>query len=181
MMSVQDSKPKAVEVRTATGDDLAAVISVGHRTWPPTFEPIAGPDYVAMGLAKWWTHDAVTASIRTGRTLVASQGGEVVGLATHGVQDDQVVLWKLYVLPGHHGEGIGTALLHEVETRVVASGHDQLLLSHIAGNDQAAAFYFRHGFVTTHLEQGGSGMPDSVWMSKSLSGPAGRPRDEEGQ
>lgn len=179
-MSAQPSQPDLTEVRTATGDDLAAVISVGHRTWPPTYEPIAGPAYVAMGLAKWWTHDAVTASIRTGRTIVATRGGEVVGLATHGVQDDQVVLWKLYVLPGHHGEGIGTALLREVETRVVASGHDHLVLSHIAGNDQAAAFYFRHGFVTTHLEQGGSGMPDSVWMNKSLSGPAGRPSDEEG-
>ena len=158
----------AVEIRTARGDDLSGAISVGHRTWLATYEPIAGPEYVAMGLAKWWTRDAVTASIRAGRTIVAVLGDEVVGVSTHGVQNDQLVLWKLYVLPGHHGEGIGSALLHEVERRAVAAGHRTLVLSHIAGNDLAAQFYVNKGFVTTHVEKGGSGMPDSVWMSKDL-------------
>ncbi len=158
----------AVEIRTARGDDLAGAISVGHRTWLATYEPIAGPEYVAMGLAKWWTRDAVTASIRAGRTIVAALGDEVIGVATHGVQGDQVVLWKLYVLPGRHGKGIGSALLREVERRAVAAGHRTLVLSHIAGNEQAARFYVKHGFVTTQVEKGGSGMPDSVWMSKDL-------------
>ncbi len=157
-----------MQIRTARGDDLSGAISVGHRTWLATYEPIAGPEYVAMGLAKWWTRDAVTASIRAGRTIVAVLGDEVIGVATHGVQDDHVVLWKLYVLPGQHGKGIGSALLQEVEQRAVAAGHRTLVLSHIAGNEQAARFYVKHGFVTTQVEKGGSGMPDSVWMSKDL-------------
>ena len=39
-----------VVVRGALGDDRG-VLSVGHRTWLATYEPIAGPEYVAMGLA----------------------------------------------------------------------------------------------------------------------------------
>lgn len=158
-----------MQIRTARGDDLSGAISVGHRTWLATYEPIAGPEYVAMGLAKWWTRDAVTASIRAGRTIVAVLGDEVIGVATHGVQNEQVVLWKLYVLPGHHGEGIGSALLREVERRAVAAGHHTLVLSHITGNEQAARFYAKNGFKTTSVEEGGSGMPDSVWMSKELT------------
>ncbi|MEO5744448.1 MAG: GNAT family N-acetyltransferase, partial [Terracoccus sp.] len=61
-----------------------------------------------------------------------------------------------------------SALLQEVERRAVAAGHRTLVLSHIAGNEQAARFYVKHGFVTTLMEKGGSGMPDSIWMSKDL-------------
>ena len=164
----EPTRPASLQIRTARGDDLSGAVSVGHRTWVATYEPIAGPEYVAMGLAKWWTRDAVTASIRAGRTIVAVLGDEVIGVATVGASNDQLALWKLYVLPGHHGQGIGSALLREVERRAVAAGHRVLVLSHIAGNEQAARFYSHHGFITTHVEEGGSGMPDSVWMSKDL-------------
>ncbi|MCU1537380.1 MAG: GCN5-related N-acetyltransferase [Humibacillus sp.] len=167
-----------IVVRTADGDDLAGVVAVGHRTWPPTYEPIAGPEYVAMGLAKWWTSDAVTASIRAGRTLVAVDGDEVVGCATvgpAGTPDDALALWKLYVVPGRHGLGIGSRLLAEVVERAVAAGHTRIVLSHIEGNDDAAAFYRARGFHETHRESGGSGLPDSVWMERVLAESAPAP------
>ena len=166
----REGQPDAngVVVRGAVGDDLAGVLSVGHRTWLATYEPIAGPEYVAMGLAKWWTSDVVTDSIRKGRTIVATQGDDVVGVATYGPQDDAFVLWKLYVLPGHHGHGIGTRLLDAVVERAVENGQRRLTLSYLEGNRQAARFYARHGFVETHRETPGSGLPESVWMARDL-------------
>ena len=159
-----------VEVRPAVGDDLAGVLSVGHRTWLATYEPIAGPEYVAMGLAKWWTSDVVTDSIRKGRTIVAVEGDDVVGVATYGHQDDAFVLWKLYVLPGHHGHGIGTRLLEAVVQRALENDQRRITLSYLEGNRQAARFYARHGFVETHRETPGSGLPESVWMVRDLDG-----------
>ena len=159
-----------VVVRGAVGDDLAGVLSVGHRTWLATYEPIAGPEYVAMGLAKWWTSDVVTDSIRKGRTLVATKDDEVVGVATFGPQDDAFVLWKLYVLPGHHGHGIGTRLLQAVVERALEGAQTRITLSHLEGNRQAARFYARLGFVETHREIPGSGLPESVWMARDLDG-----------
>ena len=161
-----------LEIRLAAGDDLAGVLSVGHRTWLATYEPIAGPEYVAMGLAKWWTPDVVTTSIRQGRTIVAVDGGDVVGVATFGVQDGAFALWKLYVLPGHHGHGIGSRLMGAVVDRALELGHDRIVLSHIEGNRQAARFYAVHGFTETHRESGGSGLPVSVWMERRLTSPA---------
>lgn len=161
---------QGVVVRGAVGDDLSGVLSVGHRTWLATYEPIAGPEYVAMGLAKWWTSDVVTDSIRKGRTLVAVEGDEVVGVATFGHQDDAVVLWKLYVLPGHHGQGIGSRLLEAVVERALEGEHHRLTLSYLDGNEQAARFYARHGFTETHRETPGSGLPESVWMARELDG-----------
>ncbi len=160
-----------LEIRLADGDDLSGVLSVGHRTWPPTYEPIAGAEYVSMGLAKWWTPDVVTTSIRQGRTLVAVDGAEVVGVATFGVQDDALALWKLYVLPDHHGRGIGSRLLDAVLDRAHELGVERVVLSHIVGNRQAARFYAARGFTETHRESGGSGLPVSVWMERRLTAP----------
>jgi ribosomal protein S18 acetylase RimI-like enzyme len=157
-----------VVVRGAVGDDLTGVLSVGHRTWLATYEPIAGPEYVAMGLAKWWTSDVVTDSIRKGRTIVAVEGDDVVGVATFGTQDDAFVLWKLYVLPGHHGRGIGSRLMGAVVDRALESEHSRITLSYLEGNQQAARFYDKHGFVETHRETPGSGLPKSVWMVREL-------------
>ena len=163
---------EGVQVRLAVGNDHAAVLSVGHRTWLATYEPITGPEYVAMGLAKWWTSDVVTDSIRKGRTLVAVDRGEVVGVATFGTRNGDFVLWKLYVLPGHHGHGVGSQLMDAVLEHAREGGHARIVLSHIEGNQQAAGFYARHGFVETHRESGGSGFPVSVWMERMLE-PAG--------
>lgn len=157
-----------VVIRGAVGDDLSGVLSVGHRTWLATYEPIAGPEYVAMGLAKWWTSDVVTDSIRKGRTLVAVEGDDVVGVATFGPQDDAFVLWKLYVLPGHHGHGIGSRLMDAVVDRARESEQSRITLSYLEGNQQAARFYDKHGFVETHRETPGSGLPESVWMAREL-------------
>ena len=157
-----------VVVRGAVGDDLGGVLSVGHRTWLATYEPIAGPEYVAMGLAKWWTSDVVTDSIRKGRTLVAVKDDEVVGVATFGTQNDAFVMWKLYVLPDYHGHGIGSRLMDAVVDRAREAEHDRIILSYMEGNQLAARFYRRHGFVETHRESGGSGMPESVWMAREI-------------
>ncbi|HET7397894.1 MAG TPA: GNAT family N-acetyltransferase [Intrasporangium sp.] len=158
----------AVVVRTATGNDLDAVLDIGHRTWRATYEPIAGPDYVAMGLAKWWTSDVVIDSIRLGRTLVAERDGDVVGLAAYGLRGDDLVLWKLYVPPEHQGGGVGRALLDAVLRRGEELGRARVVLSHLADNEQAGRFYARNGFVRTDVESGGSGVPDSVWVARDL-------------
>jgi ribosomal protein S18 acetylase RimI-like enzyme len=158
-----------VVIRTAVGDDLDAVIEIGHRTWPGTFEPIAGPEYVEMGLAKWWTADATIPAIRTGRTLVAEVGGEVVGMTVYGPHEDDLVLWKLYVLPDHHGRGIGHRLLEAALERAHELEHTRMSVSVVDGNDRAMRFYERHGFREVEREPGGSGLPDSVWMAKDLA------------
>ena len=156
-------------VRPANGNDLAAVLDVGHRTWPSTFGPITGPDYVEMGLAKWWTADAVIPAIRSGRTFVAEVGGHVVAMAVHGLHEDEQVLWKLYVLPEWQGGGVGRRLLEAVVDRARELGHTRLAVPVVDGNDRAMHFYERHGFRQTGREAGGSGMPDTIWLAADLA------------
>jgi ribosomal protein S18 acetylase RimI-like enzyme len=157
----------ALVIRKATMDDLDAVLAVGHRTWPATYEGIAGADYVQAGLAKWWSAEATSPAIRQGRLTVAQLDGEVVGMASVGREEDHLVLWRLYVLPEHHGQGIGSALLRTVLEE--ADGrYAEIRLSYTEGNTPAAHFYRSRGFVETHHEAGGGGVPDQVWMSRRV-------------
>ena len=171
-----------VTVRPAVLDDVEAVVAVGHRTWPATYEPLAGPDYVAMGLAKWWTVEATEPAVRAGRVLVAEVDGEIVGMSATGPLDGRMILWKLYVVPEAQGRGAGGALMRALLASA-AEAHDEIRLAYLEGNDHAAAFYRHHGFVEAERETGGHGIPDSIWMSRALVQPTfvshPSPADEE--
>jgi ribosomal protein S18 acetylase RimI-like enzyme len=160
----------AVTVRVATSADADAVAAVGRRTWPPTYEPLAGPEYVADGLARYWSAEAVHRGLADNRTLVAqTDDGTVVGMAGFAPQDDVLVLWKLYVLPEAQGTGAGTALLRRVIADAT-SRYRAVRLEYVAGNDRAAAFYARHGFTFLRREPDADGGPDVVWLERVLSG-----------
>ncbi|AKU17360.1 GNAT family N-acetyltransferase [Luteipulveratus mongoliensis] len=160
-----------IVIRQADGEDLTEVLEVGHKTWPVTYGPIAGDDYVAMGLAKWWTQEATIPAIRAGRVTVAEVDGRVVGMTSVGPSEGHLNLWKLYVLPDQQGTGLGGRLMRAVIDKAVEDGHDAIRLSYILGNDNAAQFYEHFGFVETERESGGSGMPDNVWMQLALPQP----------
>jgi GNAT superfamily N-acetyltransferase len=154
-------------IRAADGNDLGAVLEVGRRTWPVTYGPIAGEEYVAMGLAKWWTEAATIPAIRAGRVTVAELDGTVVGMAVVGPHERHLVLWKLYVLPEHQGGGIGSALMASV-VAAARGEHSQIRLSYLDGNTSAEGFYRSKGFVEISRESSGDGIPDSVWMQLML-------------
>lgn len=157
----------ALIIRAADGNDLLAILDVGRRTWPVTYEPIAGADYVAMGLAKWWTADATIPAIRAGRVTVAELDGTVVGIAVVGPDKNHLVLWKLYVLPEHQGHAIGSALVKSVVA--AATGlHPEIRITYLEGNTLAEAFYRGKGFVEISREPGCDGVPENVWMQLVL-------------
>jgi GNAT superfamily N-acetyltransferase len=157
----------AMLIRVADGNDLAAVLDVGRRTWPVTYGPIAGEDYVAMGLAKWWTEDATIPAIRTGRVTVAEVDGTVVGIAVVGAHEQHLILWKLYVLPEYQGKAIGSALLESVVASATGV-YPEIRISYLDGNTLAEAFYRGRGFVEISRESGGDGIPESIWMRLGL-------------
>ncbi|WP_410643339.1 GNAT family N-acetyltransferase [Amycolatopsis sp. lyj-346] len=157
-----------MRIRAAVEDDLTAIAEVGHRTWPPTYEPLAGKEYVADGLARWWSGELLRQALE--RTFVAEDAtGEIVGMTSFGPVEDVLVVWKLYVVPEAQGSGAGTALLRKV-IDTADEQHRAVRLAYIAGNDRAAKFYAHHGFSFLRLESHANGGPDSVWLERAVSG-----------
>lgn len=157
-----------VTVRPATLEDVDAFVEVGRRTWPQTYAPVAGDDYVTLGLAKWWTPEAVRPVVEAGRALVAELDRQIVGVSAVGPLHGDLVLFRLYVVPEHQGRGIGQLLIDEVFERARETGHRILRLSYLDGNESACAFYGRNGFRESHREATGDGIPQSVWVVRDL-------------
>jgi ribosomal protein S18 acetylase RimI-like enzyme len=161
-----------VTVRLAVPDDAEAVVAVGHATWPPTYEPFAGPEFVRRGLEAWWTVDFSLPAIEERRTLVAVEAGadggsQVIGMAAWSYDGDTVTIFRLYVLPAFQGRGAGSALLHGV-VREVSPNAKIIRLAFLDGNEAARGFYEANGFAVTTREPGELDGPDNVWMERAL-------------
>ena len=166
---------EVITLRPATHDDVPALVALGRAVVPPTYGPIDAA-YAQRMIDEWWTPAVFTRSMQTNAHLVAEVDGQVVALATIGrlsrsyrdfphVSGDREVMWKLYVHPDHHGRGIGSRLLAEVESRVEG---DELWLEVVDGNEQALAFYRGHGFEVRERTPDDGPWPDDVWMRKVL-------------
>ena len=178
-MARSSSGGSVVTLRPASAHDIPAFVALGRAVVPPTYGPIDAA-YAQRMIDEWWTPEVFTRSMQTNAHLVAEvsgeRGAEVVALATLGrlsrsyrdfphVTGDREVMWKLYVHPDHHGRGIGSRLLAEVESRVEG---DQLWLEVVEGNEQAFSFYRSKGFVEAERVADHE-WPDDVWMMKELS------------
>jgi len=155
-------------IRPATAADVPDMQALGQVVWPVTYEHFAGADHVAANLAAWWTAEALTASLaESAAVLVAVDGARVVGLVEVGEYDGDPVMWKLYVHPDRHGEGIGSALLAAALAALPAESAP-LRTEYTAGNEPAGRWYAARGFVETSRE-GTPGVLQTVWLQ--LLGP----------
>ena len=151
----------SVKIRRAHQDDIEGIVSVGRQTWPTTYE-FAGAEYVADGLATWWSADAIKRSLEATTVLVADSGNAIVGTGNIDLRPETAVIWKLYVVPDAQGAGVGSALLTEL---VGVAGGRPVQIEYTDGNARAARFYAAHGFVEVRREPNDQpSWPDAVWL-----------------
>ena len=79
--------------------------------------------------------------------LVAADGVRVVGTVMGGYDGVRGWFHTVAVLPAYQGRGIGSALLHEAESRLVALGCPKINLQVLPSNSGVVEFYRNLGFV----------------------------------
>ncbi|GAA3150402.1 ribosomal protein S18 acetylase RimI-like enzyme [Kribbella aluminosa] len=154
-------------IRRAELSDVDAVRAIGVRTWPVAYGGLVADGFITDGLAQWWSRETVERGITTGVTLVAEDGDELVGMTGLGRQGDFWVMWKLYVLPGHQGRGIGKALL-DAAVAALPEGTPELLLDVLVTNEKAIGFYRSQGFGEPRRVPDRELGDDLMWMSLDL-------------
>lgn len=138
----------SITIRRASTEDLDAVRFIGFSTWPPTYGPLKGAHYVLDALDTYWSADTLRTAIEAGDIDVAETAQGVVGMAEVAELGDDLVLWKLYVLPSQQRSGIGHELISAAKDRARARGCG-LLTEYVSENSNAGSFYEREGFVPT--------------------------------
>ena len=145
-------------VRTAGERDLAAIRALLVETWHATYDAIYGPKRVTEITDDWHSIASLKARLTRPNSefLVADDGKRIGGMAFAAATTDPkiVLLNQLYVLPACQRQGIGQALLDEVEE----------------ANGAAIAFYRSKGFlpVSAAADTHETSRPTTLSFEKSL-------------
>lgn len=92
--------------------------------------------------------EVVAGKIAAGDILVASRDADVVGvLRLDWLWCKKPFLGAIAVAAPHRGSGIGTALLRELERRLVARGYDRLISSTMPDNLPSQNWHRKQGFA----------------------------------
>lgn len=133
-------------IRDATPLDASAVRAVLVETWHATYDDIMGPQEVTRITDDWHAEDRLRRQAENPDAvmLVAEVEGQIVGTTSGRRDPTRGHVGRLYVLPAHHGAGVGSGLLRALRDRL---GPGPLRVAVHEDNAPAIAFYARQGFV----------------------------------
>lgn len=149
-----------ITIRPARLTDTAAIRYVGTVAWPATYGADRGAAYVMSGLDAYWSAAAIDGAINDGNIDVAESEDGIVGMVQVEELGDDLVMWKLYVLPGQQRGGVGRRLVQSAKDRALRQGQD-LLTEYEPSNERVRGFYLREGFEPTASPLAGT---DAVWL-----------------
>jgi [ribosomal protein S18]-alanine N-acetyltransferase len=124
-----------MHIRAMTEADLDAVLAIA----------------AALPLAPHWPRDAYEAALESETwpqriALVAESAGSVAGFAVAILVAGEGEIESIAVAPGWHRQGIGTALLRELQRALTAAGAVAIVLEVRESNRAAANLYSQAGF-----------------------------------
>jgi ribosomal protein S18 acetylase RimI-like enzyme len=171
-------------VRRATPSDAAAMARIGVATFALGDSPSTPPAELEAYLSTELTparfaehlHNAVVAA------YIADVGSEPAGylmLRTDGHPQSiahakrPLRLWRIYVLPQHHGGGVAAALMTQTFAHARDNEHDVVWLGVSEHNGRGQAFYRKHGFGVVGDEQFhvGAGAHHDLVMARTVERP----------
>ena len=126
---------KVVEIRPYLESDEAAVAALWRAVFPG---------------APAWNHPETDIrrklAVQRELFLVAVLDSQIVGTAMGGYDGHRGWVYYVAVSPGHRRQGIGTALMTNVEERLTHLGCPKLNLQVRASNHEVVSFYERLGY-----------------------------------
>ena len=162
-------------IRTATPADAHGIAVVHVRAWQQAYRGLLPQavldDLSVVAREEVWRqtltprHDGSEPGGPQSQAIVASdEHGRILGWATFGDPRDDGPhdgeLWGLYAHPDAWSQGVGHALISAVEEALRGGGADSAYLWVLEGNDRAASFYERHGWI----EDGGAKVEERAGM-----------------
>ena len=140
-----------VAIVAACAADLPLVARLAHEIWHrhyPGIIPVAQIDYM---LARGYTPEALTIYLtrpHAGLALAMHDAEPVGFVGWHPLETAGTMkLDKLYLLPEHHGSGIGRALIEHVVARARSAGCRAVTLNVNRSNTGSIRAYERCGFT----------------------------------
>ena len=113
--------------------------------------------------------DDVAAHVAQGGAVLAEVDGVAVGSGRFELRDDHVYIGRLSVLPNHRGQGIGAAMMLEMERHAAALGFSEARIGVRTMLPRNISLYERLGYVVTARYKHPRGDEIIVDMAKRLT------------
>jgi GNAT superfamily N-acetyltransferase len=142
-------------VRRATRDDAEAIAHIRVETWRAAYAGLIAQDVLdgldpkreaELRALHWEKHHADPRAVE----LIAEVEGEPAGWAAAGPAREVEragEVFAIYALPTYWSSGVGHALMIECERFLRGAGFRRAYLWYLEGNERAASFYERHGWL----------------------------------
>jgi len=154
--------------------EIRLLIQLAYRIWHAHYPGIITPEQIDYMLERGYAPQIIRDEINhQGVTWLAIKSdGEMIGFASVGPYAPGVMkLHKIYLLPEHHGTGIGARALAEVELIARNEAATALVLNVNRHNTKAIKAYQRAGWRVTEevvADIGNGYVMDDYVMSKKL-------------
>lgn len=160
-------------IETAKVQQLPAIADLATEIWNEHYLGIISQPQIDYMLGKDYNLDALQKDVDLGTIfLIATQKKQPIGFAAFkSLSSETLKLEKLYLLNAYQGQGIGAALLKQVETVALARGARDIILFVNKHNRMAISAYCRAGYVhfDSVLESIGEGFfVDDFILRKTL-------------
>lgn len=169
-------------IKAVTPDDLEVIRDLARLVWFAHYPGIITRKQITYMLDQGYSVDALQDDLAKGVNMTLLVIEDIpAGFAAFGPAPREVgtrdgaraKLHKLYLDPSFHGEGFGSILLLDTQTRCLDHGYSQLILAVNKHNARAIETYKRHGYhvIKSVLGAIGSGFfMDDYIMHRDLTG-----------
>jgi GNAT superfamily N-acetyltransferase len=153
-------------ISDATEQDVSDILQIAEKTWWPTYSHFLSPDQIRYMLDTIYSGETIKTEIAAGPQtflLLRDERGPLA-FASYAVRPEDPLVYKLhklYVLPEHHGKGLGRLLIEEIKARLRKKGIGILDLN-VNRLNPARFFYEKTGFKIIREEDIPIG---SFWMN----------------
>jgi len=137
-------------IQNARVEQVQQIKDLLSRTWADTYGSLLPEIVIQTANASWHSIEALTAQIENDGVylpVATNEAGEVIGMATAVLQDDVLILSRLYVDPTQQRQGIGGLLL-----QAAIDAHPTARKIHLEverDNEKGFNFYKKRGFLKT--------------------------------
>lgn len=143
-----------MRLESATAEDCRAIAEVHVESWQHAYKGILPETYLAsLSVAEREAMWRRMVEREPSHLVLVRNDKQVVGFVAFGASRDEgapaerAEIWAIYVKPDSWSTGAGRLLWLEALQRILAEGYKSISLWIIAGNERAARFYERAGFV----------------------------------
>lgn len=147
-------KSEVYTIRAANINDIYIIQEIARTTWPLVYRSILSSNQIEYMLDCIYNDDALRTVMESGKQkfLLIVDGEKNLGFASYGfISHELFKLYKLYVLPTHHGKGLGKLLIDEVIRISRIAGVAKLDLN-VNRYNPAYYFYLKRGFKVLREE-----------------------------